>query len=127
MRAALLLFVACGGGDSATRYPFEDASGRSCVRTCTDDRCGTSCDVDPAPAAGCGADDPCWTISEEPVGALGETVFALCASCCAPEGGGIASTWVTADCVPFACETDDDCAAGPGRCTSGECVAASAE
>jgi len=119
---ALLGLAACGGNEATSRYPFEDARGRSCVRNCTDDRCGTSCDVDPAPAAGCGADDPCWTISNEAVGAGGGVVLALCDSCCAQESSGIMSRWVTEDCAPVVCETDEDCAVGPARCEAGECV-----
>jgi len=116
------LLLGCGGNEVATEYPFRDARGIECVRTCTDDRCGNDCDTEPMPPGGCGEDDPCWTVADGPLDGTGPNVLGLCDSCCRQVGGGIEYTWVWEDCSPIVCETDADCAVGSRRCEGGYCV-----
>jgi len=119
----LLLFAACGGGGDVARYPFEDTRGRACDRTCTDDRCGIECDTDPAPPAGCGEDDPCWTTADGPAPDGGPDVLALCDACCRHAGSGIEYAFNWEDCSPLVCDSAADCANSGRPCVDGRCVA----
>ena len=119
------IVAGAGCGDQSNSYPFTDALGRHCTRTCTGSDCSLACDTAPAPSGGCNNPSAaCFTEAFEnlPPPAPSARVLYLCAGCCATLGdSGSSSWWLPQDCSAIVCKQDIDCAVGGASCVGGYC------
>jgi hypothetical protein len=112
--------LACAGGKETTpeEHPFNDAQGRTCRATLektspSAPSVSESVSCEGSPRACSGEATPCFELN------VTTDTYAVtnCPACCR----GSASSYVSEECSPVLCESDDDCIYARAVCSSGAC------